>query len=71
MSHLHVVLSLKDTLKDTLFSSIDEMLLQVYYLYEKSPKKCSELDEVVVELKACFESSVMPDNGENRLKMVS
>ena len=56
-------LSLKDALKDTFFSSIDEMLLRMYYLYEKSPKKCRELDEVVVELKACFESSVMPDKG--------
>ena len=32
--------ALKDALKDTLFKSVDEMLLQVYYLYEKSPKKC-------------------------------
>ena len=39
-------LSLKDAPKDTVFSSIDEMLLRVYYLYEKSPKKCRELDEV-------------------------
>jgi len=59
-------LSLKDALKDTFFSSIDEMLLRIYYLYEKSPKKCRGLDEVVVELKACFESSVMPDKGGNR-----
>ena len=33
---------MKDALKDTLFSSVDEMLLRVY-LYEKSPKKCREL----------------------------
>ena len=56
-------LSLKDALKDTFSSSIDEMFLRVYYLYEKSPKKCRELDEVVAELKTCFESSVMPDEG--------
>jgi hypothetical protein len=32
-------LSLKDALKNTFFSSVDELLLQVYYVYEKSPKK--------------------------------
>ena len=37
-------LSLKDAVKDTLFVSTDEMLLRVYYLYEKSPKKCRELE---------------------------
>ena len=31
-------LSLKDAVKDTLFVSINEMLLHVYYLYETSPK---------------------------------
>ena len=33
-------LSLKDALKHTLFSKVDEMLMRMYYLYEKSPKKC-------------------------------
>ena len=56
-------LSLKDALKDTFFSSVDEMSLRVYYLYEKSPKKCRELDEVVAELKMCLELSEMPDKG--------
>ena len=40
-------LSLKDVLKDTPFNVIDEMLLRVYYCYEKSSKKCHECDEVV------------------------
>ena len=35
-------LSLKDALKKTFF---DELLLQVYYVYEKSPKKCRELQD--------------------------
>ena len=48
-------LALKDSLKDTLFSAIDEMLLRVYYLYHNSPKKCRELDEVVLELRMCLE----------------
>ena len=34
-------LSLKDTLGATLFSCIDNMLMRVYYLHEKSPKKVS------------------------------
>ena len=34
-------LALKDALKSMLFKSVDKMLLQVYYLYEKSPK-CAE-----------------------------
>ena len=38
----------------------------ITYVYEKSPKKCRELDEVVAKLKTCFESSVMPDEGGNR-----
>ena len=53
-------LSLKDALKGTLFSTIDDMLLRVYYLYHKSPKKCRELDEVVASLKLCLEQSEMP-----------
>ena len=32
-------LSLKDALKDTLFSTIDEMLLRVYYLYTRNHQK--------------------------------
>ena len=59
-------LSLKDALKNTFFSSIDEMLLRVYYLYQKSAKKCRELEEVVEELKSCLEPTEMPDKGGNR-----
>ena len=32
-------LALKDAFGSTLFSSIDDMLMRVYCLYEKSPKK--------------------------------
>ena len=31
-------LALKDSFKETFFSSIDDMLLKMFYLYEKSPK---------------------------------
>jgi len=34
---------------------VDELLLQIYYVYEKSPKKCAELKEIVEELKQCFD----------------
>ena len=44
-----------------LFSTIDEMLLRLYFIYyEKSLKKCCDLDEVVQSLKDCLESSEMP-----------
>ena len=33
-------LLLKDALKSTYFATVNELLLQVYFLYEKSPKKC-------------------------------
>ena len=56
-------LSLKDALKTTFFASIDELLLQVYFMYEKSPKKCRELETVVEELKACLEPTEMPSKG--------
>ena len=47
---------MKDALNHTFFKSIDEMLLRLYYLYEKSPKKCRELEGIVTDLKECFES---------------
>jgi hypothetical protein len=31
-------LALKDALNNTLFTTVDEMLMRVYYIYEKSPK---------------------------------
>lgn len=59
-------LSLKDALKSTFYSSIDELLLKVYFLYENSPKKCRELESVVEELKDCLEPSEMPRRGGSR-----
>ena len=44
-------LAIKDALSGTSFDLIDEMLLRLYYLYEKSPKKCRELAEIVADLK--------------------
>ena len=59
-------LSLKDALKSSFFTAIDELLLQVYYMYENSPKKCRELEVVVEELKACLEPSELPTSGGTR-----
>ena len=44
----------KDALSSQSFKDIDDMLLQLYYLYLKSPKKCRELSDIVNGLKeAC------------------
>ena len=43
-------LSVKDALKGTFFDLIDDMLLRLYYIYEKSPKKCRKLKEVIKDL---------------------
>ena len=44
-------LAIKDALKGTVFDHIDEMLLRLYSIYERSPKKCRELKEIVTHLK--------------------
>ena len=59
-------LSVKDALKGTFFKEIDELLLQVYYVYEKSPKKCHELKEIVDNLKQCLTDTEMPKQGGTR-----
>ncbi len=51
-------LACKDGLKGTLFKTIEEMLLRIYFLYEKSPKKARELGVVVEELKQVYEIPV-------------
>ena len=48
-------LALKGALKGTVFDLIDEMLVHLYYVYEKSPKKCRELEGVVADLRQCVE----------------
>lgn len=62
----HLQLALKDSLKSTFFSTIDGMLTQLYLLYEKSPKKCRELDEIVDSLHMCLSNEDMPTAGGNR-----
>ena len=46
-------LAVKDALKGTCLDVVDDMLLKVYYLYEKAPKKCRELEEITSDLKGC------------------
>ena len=48
-------LACKYAFTSKLFKSIDEMLLCLFYLYEKLPKKARELKEVVKELQIVFE----------------
>ena len=59
-------LSLRDALKNTLFTAVDEMLMRVYYLYEKSLKKCCELEWAILELKACLTEEEMSTQGGSR-----
>ena len=59
-------LAQKDTLSKTFFTTVDDLLFRIYYLYEKSPKKCHELNEVVAELKQCLEPGHLPAEGGNR-----
>ena len=54
MAH-RLELAVKDALVGTAFDAVDDMLLKLYYLYEKSPKKCRELTEVVSDLKECID----------------
>ena len=39
-------LALKDALKGTVSDDIDELLLRLYYLYKKSPKKLRQLKQL-------------------------
>ena len=47
-------LSLKDAIGETCFKSVDEMILRLYYLYVKSPKKMRKLKELYASYKDLF-----------------
>ena len=36
------------------FGLVNELLLRFYYLYEKSPRRCRELEDIITDLKVCF-----------------
>lgn len=48
-------LACKSALTSLLFQDIGEMLLCLYYLYKKLPKKCRDLVAVIEDLKEVFE----------------
>ena len=48
-------LACKDTFSSQLFKDIAEVLLRLYYLYAKSPKKSRELADIVEDLKEVWE----------------
>ena len=54
-------LACKDALSSQLFKNVTEMLLRVYHLYEKSPKKCRELTDFISDLKEVLE---FPESGD-------
>lgn len=53
MAH-RLELAVKDALKGTAFDAIDDFLLRLYYLYEKSMKKCRELEDLITDLRECL-----------------
>jgi hypothetical protein len=62
MAH-RLELALKDALSSTYFKEVDEALLRMYYMYEKSPKKMRGLDEIYKAYKETFnfaEGSLKP-----------
>ena len=48
-------LAFNNALSSPLFQCITEMLLQLYYLYSKSPQKSRDLADIVTDLKEVFE----------------
>ena len=46
---------MKDALKGTVFDLVGDMHTHLYYMYEKSPKKCRKLEEVIADLRQCIE----------------
>lgn len=51
----HLELACKDSLSSQLFKDLTDMLLRLYYLYEKSPKKTRELLDIISDLKQVFD----------------
>ena len=59
-------LAMKDSLKNTIFSTINERMLGLYYIYRKAPKKCKELEDLIAELSECLDISEFPTSGGSR-----
>ena len=54
-------LACRNALVSPLFKELSEMLLRLYYIYAKSPKKSRELAEIVTDLKEVYS---FPDSGD-------
>ena len=50
-------LASKNGLTSSLFKEVEELLLRLYYLYKKSPKRTRELASIVEDLKDAFNFS--------------
>ena len=61
-------LAFKDAFVSPLFKDVEEMLLRLYYIYEKSPKKSRDFASIVENLKNVFE---FPAKGGNLPKRCS
>ena len=48
-------LACKDAFSSSLFSTVQEVLLRLYYIYEKSPKKSRDLESIVSDLEQAFD----------------
>ena len=58
-------LACKNVFQSPLYTLIQEMLLRLYYLYERSPKKSRELDSITESLKEVF---VLPKGGNRPVR---
>ena len=59
-------LAIKDALKNTFFSTINERMLRLYYIYRKAAKKCREFKDLIAELSECLDTSEFPTSGGSR-----
>ena len=62
---LRLELACKDSFTSNLFKSVSEMLLHLYSLYSRSPKKLRDLTDLVSDLKQVFE---FPECGDTPLR---
>ncbi len=56
-------LAIKDAFSKTFFDTINDMLLRIYYIYSKAPRKCRDLQTVITELSCCLDSSEFSAKG--------
>ena len=53
-------LAIKDALTGTVFDNVDNMLTCLFYMYNKSAKKCREIQDIITDLQQCLS---FDDNG--------